>query len=386
MEERLADPETNPSARARLLFALGLVLDADDEFGRAASCARQANALNMERERRARNYTPLLHVQYVDGVMSGFTPAFFERTSGGGSQDFRPVFVFGLPRSGTTLVEQILASHSRVLGAGELKLVRQSFDAIPTVVESPGGAIEGISRLDARAVERLAAQHLERLERLIENRPAARIVDKMPDNYIYLGLLGAMFPNAVFIHCRRDLRDVALSTWLTDFRPENIPWASEPSYIGSRFEQYLRLMDHWRRVMPARIHEVNYEETVADFEGAARRLTDACGLEFEPRCLEFHRTERRVKTASLGQVRQPIYTRSVGRWRNYLSELDDLFRAIPTPGGGSQPASNGRVDHGPRAQHSGGAPELETPEGRVALNSSRTRQMNGPHSDETHEV
>ena len=88
----------------------------------------------------------------------------------------------------------------------------------------------------------------------------------MPDNYIYLGLLAAMFPNAVFIHCRRDLRDVALSCWITDFRPENIPWASDPSYIGSRFEQYVRLMDHWRTVMPVPIHEVNYEDTVADVE------------------------------------------------------------------------------------------------------------------------
>ena len=100
----------------------------------------------------------------------------------------------------------------------------------------------------------------------------------MPDNYIYLGLLAAMFPRAVFIHCRRDLRDVALSCWTTDFRPENIPWASDPGYLGSRFEQYLRLMDHWQRVMPAQIHEVNYEDTVADLEGVARRLLAACGL------------------------------------------------------------------------------------------------------------
>ncbi len=386
MEERLADPETNPSARTRLLFALGLVLDADGEYGRAALCARQANALNMERERRARGYTPPLHVQYVDGVINGFTPAFFERAAGGGSDDIRLVFVFGLPRSGTTLVEQILASHSRVLGAGELKLVRQSFDAIPTVLESPGSAIEGIKELDAIAVERLAAQHLARLERLVENRPAARIVDKMPDNYIYLGLIAAMFPRAVFIHCRRDLRDVALSTWLTDFRPENIPWASEPTYIGSRFEQYLRLLDHWRSVMPAKIHEVNYEETVADLEGAARRLTEACGLEFEPRCLDFHRTERRVKTASLGQVRQPIYTHSVGRWRNYVPELDDLFRAIPAAAPCTESASNGQIDQGSVISRSGSAPEHRMPDEVLPRDFSQGRRTKAPQSLETHEV
>jgi hypothetical protein len=153
----------------------------------------------------------------------------------------------------------------------------------------------------------------------------------MPDNYIYLGLIAAMFPRAILIHCRRDLRDVALSCWATDFRPENIPWASDPGYMGSRFQQYERLMDHWRSVLPTPIHEVNYEDTVADLEYVARRLLAVCGFEYEPTCLEFHRTARRVKTASVGQVRKPLYSRSVGRWRNYATELDDLFRAIPPP-------------------------------------------------------
>lgn len=208
----------------------------------------------------------------------------------------------------------------------------------------------------------------------------------MPDNYIYLGLIAAMFPRAVFIHCRRDLRDVALSTWLTDFRPENIPWASEPTYIGSRFEQYLRLLDHWRSVMPAKIHEVNYEETVADLEGAARRLTEACGLEFEPRCLDFHRTERRVKTASLGQVRQPIYTHSVGRWRNYVPELDDLFRAIPAAAPCTESASNGQIDQGSVISRSGSAPEHRMPDEVLPRDFSQGRRTKAPQSLETHEV
>ena len=332
LEERLADPETNPSARARLLFALCHVLDARGEYSRAAECARQANALNMEMARGPRGYTPELHVQYADSVIRGFTAELFKQLAGAGSEDLRPVFIFGLPRSGTTLIEQVLASHSQVFGAGELKLTRQSFDAIPAVVESPGPALDNISRLNAAAVGRLAEHHLHRLKNLVNGHPAGRIVDKMPDNYIYLGLLAAMFPRAVFVHCKRDLRDVALSCWITDFRPENIPWASDPSYMGSRFDQYLRLMDHWRRVVPAPIYELNYEDIVGNFEGAVTDLLAACGLEYEPGCLEFHRTRRRVKTASLGQVRQPIYSRSVARWRNYESELADLFRAIPVNG------------------------------------------------------
>jgi tetratricopeptide (TPR) repeat protein len=341
--ERLADPETNPSARARLLFARCLVLDARGDYPGAADCARQANALNMELARGPRGYMPDLHVQYVESIMRGFTVELFEQLAGAGSNDLHPVFVFGLPRSGTTLVEQVLASHSRVFGAGELKLTRQSFDAIPSVVESPGPALDNISRLTPSALGRLAEQHLRRLETLVQGNPAERIVDKMPDNYIYLGLLAAMFPRAVFIHCRRDLRDVALSCWITDFRPENIPWASDPHYMGSRFEQYLRLMDHWRRVVPAQIHELNYEDTVADLEGAVRNLLAACGLEYETACLEFQKTQRRVKTASLGQVRQPIYSRSVARWRNYESELADLFRAIPDGGFKESDQNNGEA-------------------------------------------
>ena len=344
IEERLADPETSPSARARLLFALSLVLDARNDYRRAAECSRQANALNMELARGTRGYTPELHVQYVDSVLQGFTAELFEHLAGSGSQDIRPVFVFGLPRSGTTLVEQILASHSQILGAGELRFTRQSFDAISSVLDVPGPAFENIDGLTPGAIGRLAEHHLHRLSNLAHGHAALRIVDKMPDNYIYLGLLAAMFPNAVFIHCRRDLRDVALSCWITDFRPENIPWASDPSYIGSRFEQYLRLMNHWRSVLPIPIHEVNYEDTVADLEKVARYLLTACGLSFDPGCLDFHRTQRRVKTASVSQVRQPIYSRSVGRWRNYESELPFLFRSVPVSGSDSGSRVNGAAD------------------------------------------
>jgi tetratricopeptide (TPR) repeat protein len=331
LEERLADPDTNPGVRARLLFANGLVLDARGEYPRAALCARRANALNMELARGPRGYTPDLHVQYAESIMRGFTAELFEQLAGAGSDDSRPVFVFGLPRSGTTLIEQVLASHSRIWGAGELKLTRQSFDAIPSVVDSPGPALDNIARLTPLAIGQLAEQHLHRLVALADGHSGERIVDKMPDNYIYLGLIAAMFPRAILIHCRRDLRDVALSCWATDFRPENIPWASDPGYMGSRFQQYERLMDHWRSVLPTPIHEVNYEDTVADLEYVARRLLAVCGFEYEPTCLEFHRTARRVKTASVGQVRKPLYSRSVGRWRNYATELDDLFRAIPPP-------------------------------------------------------
>jgi hypothetical protein len=149
----------------------------------------------------------------------------------------------------------------------------------------------------------------------------------MPDNYMYLGLIAALFPGAVLIHCRRDLRDVAVSCWMTNFR--SIRWANDPHHIATRFAQYRRVMDHWRSVLPTKIHEVDYEETVADLPGVARRLVAACGLDWEPACLEFHRTRRTVRTASIAQVRQPLYTRSVARWKNYEQPLAELFARLP---------------------------------------------------------
>src|SRR5262249_11936243 len=149
-------------------------------------------------------------------------------------------------------------------------------------------------------------RHIFELNKL--NVSEAHVADKMPDNYLYLGLLATLFSRATFIHCRRDLRDVAVSCWMTAFR--HINWANDPEQIAARFLDYRRLMAHWREVVPLPVLEVEYEETVADLEGVARRLVSACGLEWEPACLAFHKTRRPVRTASVTQVRQPIYTGS----------------------------------------------------------------------------
>jgi tetratricopeptide (TPR) repeat protein len=326
LETRLANPYLEPGPRARLLFGLAHVLDARGDFARAAECVTRANALSRESGKNRRDYAPNDHERFVDGLIRAFDANFFARVAGMGAETLRPVFVFGLPRSGTTLVEQVLASHPQVHGAGELRLGRQSFEDVPAALDRPLPPIECIPDLHAEAIRRLAEAHLERLAALDGGR-SARIVNKMPDNTLYLGLLGALFPRATFIHCRRDLRDVAVSCWMTDFR--SIRWAHAPEHIAARFRDYARLMDHWRSAFPLPVHEVRYEETVADLEGVARRLVTACGLEWDPACLEFHRTRRPVRTASITQVRKPIYTTSVARWKNYEAALGELFRALP---------------------------------------------------------
>jgi tetratricopeptide (TPR) repeat protein len=326
LEARLADPNLDSEPRSHLLFALAGVLDSRGDYTRAAYSAQAANSLRLELARNRREYNPDDHRQLVDNLLKEFTPEFFRKFCDAGLDTSRPVFVFGLPRSGTTLIEQILASHPRVHGAGELRLARQSLESIPKLLGRAEFPLPCIPHLDGRTIRQLAHQHLDALEALAP-AGADRIVDKMPDNYMYLGLLAVLFPGAVFIHCRRDLRDVAVSCWLTDFR--SIRWASHFDHISSRVRHYRRLMEHWRACLPVPIHEVHYEETVADLEGVARRLIAACRLEWNPACIAFHTTRRPVRTASITQVRQPIYMRSVARWKNYDRELAELFAALP---------------------------------------------------------
>jgi tetratricopeptide (TPR) repeat protein len=339
LERRLADPDLAQAPRARLLFGLTHVLDARGDYARAGECLREANAISKSLAKGNREYVPADHDRFVTGLLKTFDSGFFERVGGLGHESRRPVFVFGLPRSGTTLIEQILASHSRLHGAGELRAARQTFEAIPAAVGLTGPPMESIPHLDAPAFRRLAEQHLERLRLLAGDRPD-RVADKMPDNYMYLGLMSAVFPRATFIHCRRNLRDIAVSCWMTDFR--SIRWANDLEHIASRFQQYRRLMDHWEAVLPATIHHVDYEETVTDTEAVARRLIAACGLEWEPACLEFHRNERPIRTASVTQVRQPVYTRSVARWKNYEASLGELFAKLPADQD-REPESHGPV-------------------------------------------
>jgi len=320
--------QLDDESRAHLLFALTHVLDAREQYAQAADYSRRANALSFDyRLRRSRREHAIAqHSRFVDGVLRAFGPEFYSRVRGAGLTTQRPVFVFGLPRSGTSLVEQILASHPEVYGAGELFLGPQTFEALPAVVRSAGSSLDCVSKLDAGSISKLAARHLDGLQAFDGGR-SARIVDKSPQNYQLVGLLATLFPRATFIHCRRDLRDVALSCWLTEF--DLVDWAQDVEHIASRFQQYLRMMQHWRSVLPAAMHEVRYEETVADLEGVARGLVAACQLEWDPACLDFHLSRRAVRTASAMQVRQPIYSRSVGRWKHYEPYLSDLFAHLP---------------------------------------------------------
>ena len=329
IEERLTDPRLNEESQIQLLFALATIQDARGDYRGATQYAARAHGLSVGRARRhGLEYEPENYRYFIDRMIQAFPPNFFQRTAGGGLPTRRPVFIVGLQRSGTTLIEQILASHRRVHGAGELGLVMQTMVGIPEALGRTGDPLACAHALEPAAIRRLAEQHLTRLAAWDGGR-AERIVDKMPDNYQYLGLLAALFPRATIIHCRRDVRDVAISCWFNHFGW--VRWVHEFHHIASRFEQYERLMAHWRQVLPITLHEVVYEDVVNDLEGTARRLLAACELDWDPACLEFHRSRRAVRTASSAQVRMPLYQQSVGRWKNYQHELAGLLAQLPHP-------------------------------------------------------
>jgi hypothetical protein len=321
----LTDPAVTGPNRLGLHFGLAQVLDSRGRHAEAADHLRHANALRLAVARQqGKVYEPHEHRLLVDGLIAAFTRELFERTRGFGLDTELPLFIVGLPRSGTTLIEQILASHSQVHGGGELRFVRQSFEALPEVLQCPASPCQCVAAFNRGTVEHIARDHLARLDRL--DGVALRVADKMPDNYLYLGLIAMLFPRARLIHCRRDLRDVAVSCWMTNFR--QIRWANDLGHIAARFADYRRLMSHWRQVLPVPVLEVSYEETVSDLESVARKLVAWAGLSWEPACLAFHETVRPVRTASVAQVRQPIYTRSVARWKNYEKDLAPLFEQL----------------------------------------------------------
>lgn len=227
----------------------------------------------------------------------------------GGSGSELPVFIVGMPRSGTTLTEQILASHPQIIGAGELIEIAQIVRWLHNLHGYP-------KRLPPDQIKQVANGYLRHVGAI--GRGAARVTDKMPGNFQHLGLITQMFPKARIIHCRRDPMDTCLSCFAQNFRNDGLAWTCDLEDLAHQYCQYRRLMGHWREVLPpGRMLEIDYEQTVADLEAQARRLIDFVGLPWDDSCLAFHQTERAVVTASRAQVREPIYRSSVGRWKRY---------------------------------------------------------------------
>ena len=250
--------------------------------------------------------------------------------SGQGHSSNRPIFIVGMPRSGTTLVEQILASHPGIHGGGEMKhLDVVLMERFRTTLGRP----EWISRLGDLKPADLHALGQAYLAKIAALAPAGlRVTDKMPSHFRHVGLIHLIFPDALIIHCRRAPHDTCLSCFATHFS-QGQDFTYDLGELGAYYRAYDRLMDHWRRVVPpSRLIGVTYEDVIEDLEGQARRLIEACGLPWDEACLDFHRTSRQVRTASVNQVRQPLYATSVARWKAYGAHLKPLgFDEAKTP-------------------------------------------------------
>ena len=323
------DPATPARYRRRLQFALYAYEKHRANYTVAFRHLSEGNRLRREElVTRERGYGRPSREQYFNRVIETFDAPFFDRTKGMGNPSKQPIFILGMPRSGTTLCEQILASHSRVYGAGELEGIRDVARLMPRALAQPGETAGqfpfAMDRVTDAIVKRLAERYLTQLAQLTRSE---RATDKMPSNYVHVGLIHLLFPNAKIIHCVRDPMDNCLSCYEQNFsHPTSWSWDLED--IGHYYGQYRKLMAHWNRVLPVPMLEFSYEATVDDFETQARRLLDFCELDWEPACLDFHRTERPVLTASKGQVRRPIYASSKGKWRMFERELEPLRLAI----------------------------------------------------------
>ncbi len=322
METHADSSALSVQSRVNFLFALGKAYEDRGDFERAWDRYRRGN----EMRRAEVGYDPVQTEVVNDRIVSTFSAEYLDSMNGAGDPDPAPIFILGLPRSGSTLLEQVLASHSAVEGTGELPYVGRLATSLCRTGRHEVSYPDAVRALDPDRVTALGTDYLA-LARMHRRTAAPRFIDKMPNNFPNVGLIALMLPNARIIDARRHPLDACLSCYRQLFaKGQNFTY--DLTEIGEYFLQYQGMMDHWERVLPGRVLTVQYEEIVADFEAQARRLLDFCGLPWEDACLRFWESERPVRTPSAEQVRQPIYDRSVGHWKNYEHHLGELIDVI----------------------------------------------------------
>lgn len=321
LEDRIRRaPPKSPDAAVSAEFALAKTLDGAGDCERAFEHFKLGNRIM----RQLVSHDDTVQQAYVDGLLKHLDAGFMARSTEAGDDSERPIFIVGMIRSGTSLVEQILASHPDVRGGGELPFLSQSVGKYAeTPFQTPAEKIAALSDQELRAV----GEHY--LAKLAEFYPGAkRVTDKLPGNFMLLGLIRALFPKAHIIHCRRDPLDTCLSCYFTHFDTGHY-YSYDLEDLGRYYKHYLRVMDYYERTIePGAMLSIAYEELVNDVEAGARKLVEFCGLQWDRSCLEFDKTDRPVRTASMYQVRQPVYKGSVGKWRRYEKHIEPLRRLL----------------------------------------------------------
>lgn len=318
LERSLAAERTAPDHRATAGMALGRRLEVDERDDEAFAAFSAANrALKELARRNGRDYEP----ERVERQVAWLMRAFPDRMECGKDSGTGLIFIVGMPRSGTTLLDRVLAAHRQVASVGENT-------AMPDIA-SRLGMFEADPARFAKHLEHAAEESGSRYLSTLPYRPSLRqqVVDKLPLNFWNVGIIATLFPAARIVHAVRDPRDVGLSTFRLRF-PVSFDFTNDLEDFAHYYGQQARLMEHWKRILPDSIDTVEYEHVVADMEGAVRPLLSQCGLDWDTACLSFSSGNEAVYTLSMGQVRQGLYTHAAGRWQRYASHLEPLETAL----------------------------------------------------------
>lgn len=319
LESTLGRPDINDEAKVDVHFALGALYDRIKSYEKAFPNFERANSLcgfRLDREDEERR---------IRSIIDAF-PASLQRKRARASNRSRvPIFIVGMPRSGTTLVEQILASHPLVHGAGELENISEISKRMHQTLGVTQPYPFCMADLTRRQLDILAESYLKHISKLSRGLP--RVTDKMPHNFVSLGLIDLLFPEARVIHCRRDARDNCVAIFTQRFNKQH-GYATNLADLGYYYRLYQSLMEHWRATIRVPMLELTYEDLVAEPERHIREIISFSGLPWDERCLRFHETKREVNTISYDQVRRPIYKTSAGRWRNYEAFLSPLLDSL----------------------------------------------------------
>ncbi|HEY9120286.1 MAG TPA: sulfotransferase [Marinobacter sp.] len=328
MEAALNEPAIYLEAKIDLHFQLGKICDKLKDYDQAFSHYVTGNRFFAERNSDLiRRYRPEDDAAYFERLRAWFTEEFFAKTPVSGCMSERPLFVVGMPRSGTTLTESILCGHPDIHGAGELSDIahlRKEAEA-RTGLDFP----DALSHLPVPELDELAERYLAALRD--RNATTRHVVDKMPHNFLYLGLIALLFPKARIIHIRRDPIDNCLSIFFQKFNIGHA-YANDLAWLGHYYRLYEDLMAHWNRVLPLSILNIRYEDLVADQVAVTRRMIEFSGLDWDEACLAFHARQRDVATPSYDQVNRPVYRDSAGRWKNYQAHIGPLIDSLRQQG------------------------------------------------------
>ena len=316
-EKMLKKPGIAGIDRSILGFTLGKMYEKGKDYNRAFDSYKLANEASYGKFNRED------YKRYIDNIIATYSEEAIHEMPLASTVDERPIFILGMPRSGTSLVEQLLSQHSKVYAAGELVVLNDIKNLISKDVK---GAVYPM------AVASLTSENLDKYQKIYSDyighlSSSEFITDKMPTNFLYIGLISQLFPQAKILHCSRDPRDTCLSIYFQNFQNFQ-PYSSNLKDIATVYCEYERLMEHWQSVVDVPILEIPYESVVNDFSTYARKIVEFCGLDWEPACLDFYKSRRTVNTASFDQVNKPIYRKSMARWKNYEKHISDMLEIL----------------------------------------------------------